>query len=362
VPAIQSGGRGGSGKRWTILALGVLLSVALPVLAFQGVNLSLSWEMARACDGSLLALAAVLFLFSIGLRAWRWRYLLAAQGSVPYRSCLSAFSVGYLANNVLPFRMGDLVRVGAIQKMEGTSGARALGTVAVERILDILTLVLFLGLYLALSTPGEHRTELITAGWLALGGGLAISLALVVGYYRRPWLQRLVLRSVSWFSPRLGERLSGITGRFLEGLQVCVSRRQVLGLALLSVGTWGVLVRYFQVVGQALGLQLSLAAYVVVVFTTAFGTIIPAAPGSVGTFHGFARLGLFLAGVASGEAALAYAAVIHALEWVLVTVSGLYFLACDRLSLLTGAPRRVDDAPPQSLRVGPEPAPDPQPV
>jgi uncharacterized protein (TIRG00374 family) len=362
LPVNRSRGRGWGRKRWAILGLGVLFSVALPILAFQGVNLSRSWELALTCDGRLLSLAGAVFLGIIGLRAWRWRCLLAAQQPVPYRSCLSAFCVGYLANNLLPFHMGDLVRAGTIQKMEGTSGARALGTVAVERVLDILTLVLFLGLYLVLVTPREHRTELMTAGWLGLAGGMVLSLALVVGHCRRLWLQRMAYRSVAWFSPALGEKLSGISGRFLEGLQVCVSPRRVLRLALMSVGIWGVLVGYFYVVGQAFGLPLSPADYLVVVFTTALGAIIPAAPGSVGTFHGFARLGLFLAGVASGEAALAFAAVMHALEWFLITLSGLYFLGRDRLSLLAAAPRRGDDAPPQPSCLEPEPAPDAQPV
>src|SRR5262249_9171344 len=155
-----------------------------------------------------------------GLRAWRWRALLAAQQAAPYRSCLSAFCVGYLANNLLPFRMGDLVRAGALQKIEGTSGARALGTIAAERVLDILSLVFFLGVYLALATPGDHRAELEAAGWLALAGGTVLTLALIVGYYRRPSFQRVVKCSLAWFSPKLAERWSGIAGRFLEGLRV----------------------------------------------------------------------------------------------------------------------------------------------
>ncbi len=339
--------------KWKALAIGLLLSVLLPLLAFQGVDVSQSWELIRLCLGWELALGGFFFLITLGVRAWRWKYLLAAQQTVGMRSCLSATCVGLMANNILPFRLGDLVRVSALRHLEGGSGARVLATVAVERILDILTLVLFLGAYLAFAAlspegkgwgEGVRQGELLVAGFLALGGGLAITLVLIAGYWRRQWVQRLVAVPVGWISPRLGQHAGCLTGRFLEGLHVIASPRQVMQVLVLSLALWGAAVLSYYFVGQAVGLNLPVSAYMVVVFATAFGAIIPAAPGAVGTFHGFARLGLYLVAVHSGEQALAFAAVLHATEWLLTNVAGLYFLARDRLNL-TSYPRRLEDSP-----------------
>jgi uncharacterized protein (TIRG00374 family) len=349
-------------KRWTTLALGLLLSVALPVLAFQGVNVSASWELAVHCDGALLALGGLFFLVTLWVRSWRWKYLLAAQQDVGLRSCLSATCVGFLANNILPFRLGDLVRVGALKQLEGACGARVLGTVLVERVLDILTLVFFLGGYLACAAAGEHQAELIFAGQLALAGGAVLTAMLVVGYWRRAWIQRLIAAPFAWLRPSLGDKVAGLAGKFLEGLQVFASPRQVLQVVVLSAGLWGASAFSFYFVGQALDLGVAPGDYVVVVFATAFGAIIPAAPGAVGTFHGFARLGLYLVAVRSGEAALAFAALLHALEWVLMNVTGLYFLSRDGLTLLAAAPNGENDATPALALAGSHPAADAQPA
>jgi glycosyltransferase 2 family protein len=349
-------------KRWASLALGVLLSVALPVLAFQGVNVSDSWNLAVHCDAPLLALGGLFFLVTLWLRSWRWKYLLAAQQDVRLRSCLSATCVGFLANNILPFRLGDLVRVGALRQLESACGARVLGTVAVERVLDILSLVFLLGGYLACAAPGQRQAELLFAGQLALAGGVGLTTMLAIGYWRRAWLQRLLAAPAGWVKPSLGDKVAALAGRFLEGLQVFASPRQVGQVVLLSAGLWGASAVSYYFVGEALGLGVAPGDYVVVVFATAFGAIIPAAPGAVGTFHGFARLGLYLVAVRSGEAALAFAALLHATEWVLMNLTGLYFLSRDGLTLLAAAPNGGNHATPTPTCAEPATAPNAQPV
>lgn len=325
--------RPSSRKRWGPLFLGVVLSVILPVLAFQGVNLAESGTLILGCDPWALAGAGLFFLLTLGFRSWRWRYLLAPQQEVRLRSCLAATCVGLMANNVLPFRLGDLVRVGALRQLEKANGARVLGTVAVERILDILTLVVFLGAYLAFASAGPHQVELLAAGVLALAGASLLALILVVGYWRRAWLERVLAAPVRWINPAVGENVGGLVARFLEGLQVFASPSQVVWTIGLSAALWGAgAVSYF-FVGQALALDVPPAAFLVVIFTTAFGAIIPAAPGAVGTFHSFAALGLYLVAVLSEEQALAFAALLHAVEWMLTNIAGLYFLWRDRLQL-----------------------------
>src|SRR6516164_8464548 len=86
---LRRSGRG----RWLALAAGILLSIALPVLAFRGIDLAQSWRLALNCQVPALALAGVCFLVTVWLRAWRWRFLLEPLGTVRLRSCLSATCV-----------------------------------------------------------------------------------------------------------------------------------------------------------------------------------------------------------------------------------------------------------------------------
>jgi uncharacterized membrane protein YbhN (UPF0104 family) len=144
-----------------------------------------------------------------------------------------------------------------------------------------------------------------------------------------------------------------VAGSVLQGLHIFASWRQVGQVVAYSCLLWGASVLQYYYVGQSLGLGLEPADYMVVVFATAFGAIIPAAPGAVGTFHGFARLGLYLVAVRSGETALAYAAVLHLVEWLLINAAGVYFLMRDRLTLLSAAPER----PPSASKAPAEQAP-----
>jgi uncharacterized protein (TIRG00374 family) len=340
----------------------VVLSVVLPVLAFQGVNVAQSWQLILQCHWPQLALGGAFFLLTLVVRSWRWRLMLSAQQPVKFRPCLSATCVGYLANNVLPFRLSELVRVGVLKRLAGVGAARSLGTVAIERVVDSLTLVLFLGVYLALASGGEYRTELVTVGWLALGGGLVLVLGLVASYRWRDQFARVVAALPGWISPSLGTRVSRLFGRFLEGFQVFTTAGQVLQVVALSAVLWGAAVCSHYCVGQALGLSVPAMGYMVVVFTTAFGILIPAAPGAVGTFHSFAYLGLVLVGVQSREQALAFAVVLHAMEWMLMNISGLYFLVADRLSLAAAASGGGEDAAPATAYSGLGAAENPQPV
>lgn len=325
-------------KRWATLILGLALGVIVVLLAFQGVNLSKSLDIALACRPMELALGGLFFAATLWIRSWRWQVMLAAHQDVRRRSCLSATCVGLLANNILPFRLGDLVRVGAMRQLEGISAARVLGTVAVERVLDVLTLVIFLGLFLAFAAAGPYQSELIVAGAIALAGAVALCVVLIIGYWRQAWVEKLFAKPLGWLSPRLETKVALVIRRFFEGLHVFASPRQFAQVVVLSLAFWGTAVFSYYYVGQALRLTHLPGEYVVVLFATAFGAFIPAAPGSVGTFHGFARLGLFLMAEPSAEAALAFATMLHGIEWLTTNLFGLYFLGRDRLRLLTPEP------------------------
>lgn len=326
-------------KRRAALALGIVTSVLVPLLAFRGVNLAETGRLILASHLPALALGGCFFVGTLLVRSWRWYHLVAARQQVRGRSCLSATCVGLLANNVLPFRLGDLVRATVLQQIDRVSGAKVLATLFVERILDILTLVLFLGVYLMFAETGVHSSELSAAGLMALAGGIGLACLLAVGYRGRRWFARALAAPAAWLNPKLGAKVNELADRFLDGLNVFASPLQVLKVLGLSLALWGAAMGSYYFVGRAQGLDVPLGSFAVVLFATAFGAILPAAPGAIGTFHGFARLGLFLVGVRGTEQALAFATVLYAVEWVLVTLAGLYFLKRDGLRLSAVAER-----------------------
>ncbi len=321
-------------RRGAAYVLGIAVAVALPLAAFRGVDLRQSWDLLRGATAGLLLPAGGALLFSVCLRAWRWRSMLQTYADVRTRSCLSATFVGCLANNVLPLRLGELVRARSLRQLEGVSTATVLCTLAIERVADMIALTLLMVGSLALSLAGEHRDELAVAACLALAGCAAAIVVLGVGYQWRDGVSRLLTAPLRLVGHGLDVKAAELVKRFLTGMEVAASGRRLLHLGLLSLALWGTVVLFGYLVGEALHLGLGPAQYTVVLFTAAFAAVLPGAPGAVGTFHGLVCLGLYFVGVRDPAAALAYAAALHGIEWVLVNVTGAYFLLSDGLAIV----------------------------
>ena len=267
-------------------------------------------------------------------RALRWRYLFP-PGSAP-TGLVAANMIGYMANNILPLRGGEIVRVYVaarhLRVERGMSTAQSLwltGAAAiVERLLDSLALVLILAV-LIFVIPVPHALQYAAAFILALNtvaAAVLVVLTVAPGPSRR-WLARLTRR---W--PRLATRAERGLDMVLLGLAGVRAPAHVLPLlawtvfvwVLGAVGAWTLL--------RAVHLDLSLTAGWTVMTFVGFGISIPSAPGFVGVWHAAAVLALAIFGVAQATA-LGYAVLFHASQFVPITLLGWIFLVREHVSL-----------------------------
>lgn len=125
--------------------LGILISAIFLYLAFRNVDLT---KMISALQQAhyLWLIPGILFMFlSLLIRAYRWHYFLLPIREVKFSKLFSAMMIGYMANNVFPLRLGELLRAVAIGRSAGISRASAFATIIVERIIDIISLLIILG-------------------------------------------------------------------------------------------------------------------------------------------------------------------------------------------------------------------------
>ncbi len=308
----------------------VLVSAVLLWLALRGQDLSKTMSVLRTAEYRYVFPALVLYFSGVWVRSVRWRWLLSPMGRYRARSLFPVVVIGYMANDVLPARMGEVVRVYVLSQRERLPKASALGTVVVERLLDAITMLLLLAVA-ALLVPlsgAVERVALVAA--LALGVGLVPLLMLVLApdlTYRHvaPWLARL--------PTRLTNRLSSTGAGFLTGVRVLRNAR-VVGFALaLSVVAW--LLEAGMYWTLAIGFDLPVGAPLVLLTLAVanLATLVPAAPGYVGTFEVGALLVLSgLAGM-DRELATGYLLALHAALVVPVTLLGFYYWTTHSLSL-----------------------------
>ncbi|MCH7548997.1 MAG: flippase-like domain-containing protein, partial [Candidatus Krumholzibacteriota bacterium] len=254
-------------------------------------------------------------------RAHRWGYMMRPIRRLTIGPLWSATAIAFMANNLLPARIGEFVRAYAIGKSEGISKSASFATIVYERVVDVFVLIVLLWFCL-LRVSGPE--------WLPRSGIIlivfnALLLAMLYGMVRyQPRFRAILERITSPLPARFKERIHGWADAFIDGLGVVTSVRAALPIAVYSVAVWGfaTLGVYFAVL--AMGLDLPAIANVLLIVLISLGTMIPSGPAFLGTMQYACVVALGFYGVAQGEA-LAYSTVYHATQFFPITLTGLYY-------------------------------------
>lgn len=306
-----------NGGRGRILrgAIGIAISIVALFLVLRQVDLAAAGRVLVAASPSWLALVVVAYVADILLRALRWQRLLAPVHRVAYGRTLDYLLVGYLANNVLPARLGELVRSHYLGDREGVSRTTTLGTVVVERVVDTTALVAIASVaILVLQVRGVVASAVLVG--IALTGLLVVGLAVALVAHRLPGADRAIVAIGRW--PRVHE-----LARRLRGGLAVASRPRTLGSAVvLSLGAWSASTIGMAAAGQSIGLQLTTAQAALLASGIALATAIPSGPGYLGTFE--------LAGVTIGtvlgipsDTSFALALIVHLAILAVTSTGGL---------------------------------------
>ncbi len=320
----------------TILSFG--LSALFLVLAFSNTDTAQLWQSLLDANYTFLLFFIPVGLASHWLRALRWKYLLEpVKPGVSVRNLFSAVMIGYLFNNVLP-RAGELARPYAIGQLERISKSAALGTVVLERILDLVTFAFLLCLVLAIypNSLDVFVSNVKSVRTLFFLGAIALFLLLLVLFMRTKSLFG-VLKFVKPVLPhRFREQGERIIQSFLTGVDAGKSKRHGGTIAVLSLAIFGLyaLTLYiaffmFEPIVQR-QLDFGAAAVLLTVSTVAFA--LPA-PGAMGTYHSFLTFTLVALYHVDTATALSYSIVTHEVGYIVNSVVGLGFLLKDQVKV-----------------------------
>lgn len=309
--------------------LGILVSVGLLWFAFRDVDPGMVWEHVRRADPWLLALAGALATVVFPLRALRWRPLLRpTHPSSRFRPRFAATAIGFMANNILPARVGEFARAYALSRLEPVRVSASFGSLVVERVFDGIMVVVFLLAALAWPTFPAAPGRDFGSPALLLGGAFAVVLVLLLATVAWPD------RAVSLFEATAARLLPPAVRRpvvdaleaFLEGIAALRDGRLVIQVAAWSVVIWLTGALAFWVGFLAFGIRVPFVAAVFLQSVVSLAVAIPSAPGFFGVFEAAARVGLVQVwGVAVGPA-LGFAVGFHLAGFFPVTFIGLYYV------------------------------------
>ena len=329
------------------LWFGLAVSLVFLLLLFLRVDLRDTVRSLGEANYLFVVPAIALYFVAVVFRALRWRFLLSHLKPIPVDRLLPVVVVGYMANNLLPVRLGEVVRSYYLGQREGVSKSAALATIAVERVFDGVTLLFFLAAASVVLPLGGLVQDLaqdtgIPALLLIAGTTVPFAFALgslIVAAYRPAWPVWLAERATRRLPGKLSPSIVEVVGLFVSGLASLRDPRRLLVLFLLSLPIWLMEAAMLYVIGFSFDLQdvfssqgMMIAAILATTATANLATSLPSSQGGIGPFELFSTATLVVLGVA-GPVAIAYTVTVHAALLVPVTLLGLVVLWRQNLSL-----------------------------
>ena len=315
-------------KRKLQVAIGLILSALFAYLAVKDIR----WgdffaTLQQDKEWWYLLPAVLLFMGSFGFRAIRWHYLLQPVRSIRLHPLFSAIMIGYMGNNVLPVRLGEILRAYALNRETGISKSAGLASIVVERLVDTLGLLSFIVIAIASAAlPERYHSGMIILAGVALG---ILAFLIAITFFEEQAAG--ILEKLYGLLPEvIGTKLSDITRSFLQGLTGLRATHNYGRILLYTGLIWGLFAGSTYFMLRAFNFDAAYGMHfwagIVIFLIGTMGVMVPSSPGYVGTFHYAIIQGLALYSVPR-EAALGFAIVIHLMNYIPVTGLGLiYFI------------------------------------
>lgn len=327
-----------------VLALGG----ALLVLFFYNVDLRGVASAIVHADPMWLAVSLATTVVNLAIRAWRWQYLLEPIGRPGFATAFRATAVGFAASSVLPARAGEVIRPYFLARQERISATGAFATIILERVLDMVTVLVLLAAYVLFAAPvitDSNRLAFEAVQWTGAlaAAGAVVALAVLFVLAGNP---RRLAESLSRLEAVLPSRLAGMLARvaekFASGLGI-IRRPSRLAVALvLSFPLWLSIAVGIWTAARAFDLAISFLGSFLVIALLVVGVAVPT-PGAVGGFHAAFRFAATTFFDAPDASAVGAAIVLHLFTVGPSLFLGLLFAAHEGLNV-AGMRRLADQA------------------
>lgn len=322
-----------STKKKVYVGLGIVISIVLLLFLFRDINFRELGSALAAANYWWLLPNVILVTLAMHQRAFRWKFMLNPIKQVPFGKLLSATSIGFMANNVLPLRLGEFARAYSLSFQDkDISKSASLATIFIERmVFDLVMLLTIFGLVVYgshLAMQSAMADGAIVAVVVALVG---ISFVLVLAL-KPEKSGRVIAMFFPFLSPETREKIVVTVMKFSKGLEFIKSPRDLGMVSMLTAILWFFMGLSNWFVFQAFGFDVPLTASFVLLVVVSVSILVPSSPGFVGVYHAGTVWTLYNYGI-DKEHALSFALVLHAAQYIPITLMGFYYLRKSHLSL-----------------------------
>ena len=288
--------------------IGVVISLAGIYWAFKDFDFFDFKQSIQQIELAYLLLATLFLWGSVWLRGLRWKWLFKESASPSVASLYRAELIGYFGNNVLPLRLGELLRTYIVGKENNFSKSFVFGTIVIERLMDMLALFLF-ALILLLLDPFKE-------GWISdylLKGGSVILIVI----FTLIIISRFKLNNTD-------NKFLSILNQIIDGL-LSIRKQRVIPVVISSLLIWSIYLLDVYFIQRAFQFELNWTQSLTVLVISSLALSIPSAPGMIGTLHAavkYTMVDLFAFTPNEGNS---FAILMHAYGYILFTLLGAYY-------------------------------------
>lgn len=315
---------------------GIAVSGFFMLLLFRKIDFHQLWSALLTVDYRFIVIAVAGTFVSYLLRAVRWHYLLIHEKRIPLSSLYPATIIGYMANNLLPARLGEFIRAYVLAQKEGLQTPTVFASLVIDRLFDGFTVMLMLLFTLFTLKLPHGMTDAETA--LKTGGIVTFILYAVIVIFLF-LLKRQTMRTLHWtgillkpFPRKISERIIHLLGSFIGGIKLSSKGGHISAVLMSSLLIWICCIIPVYSVLLGFDIKLPVAASMFILVLLVFAVMVPASPGYIGTYHYACFKGLSAFGIPESTA-VTVALVIHAVGFFPVIGVGLYYAWKNKVSI-----------------------------
>lgn len=325
-----------SKKRIGYIIFGIFISVFMLWFLFKDIDFAKLMEALKGANYLWLIPNILLIIITMYIRAYRWQLMINPIKRVPFHKLLAATCVGFMANNVLPLRLGEFVRAFSLSKQENKiTKSAALATIFIERtFFDLAALLMIFGGVFAFSTVVQEYVDdaFIKAVYLSIAIALIGLLSMLLMGRNPEKTASLITEKLGFIPEKAREKIKSIVLKFSGGLQFLSSFKTVLFVEFYTLLIWLIMGFSNVFIFYTFGFEIPVSAAFFLLVFVSIAILIPSSPGFVGIYHAAASSSVMAYGIGKEEA-LSFALVLHATQYIVVTLMGFYFLRKEHFSL-----------------------------
>ena len=315
--------------------LGLAISLIAVVIVVKSVDVQEIWSnLSKVSLGTIMSLFA-LYLLSMGIRAWRWGTIIKQRKQVAFGQVFRGLVYGYMLNQLLPAKMGELARAEYLVRTEKSSRSYILGTIAMERLFDLLVIFLFFvaSVIFSASLMKQFKSNLFQVGLFLLIASLAVFAVYNLRWFKRP--AQLLPKKPREFVYRVIDNMA-------DSFKVLRDSMLSAKALIMTLMIWALTCISLYIIASELSIMIPSYAYLFLVSAGTFGMVIPSTSANIGVYHAI-TMGALMLFMVPKEQALSFAIVAHAFDFFPAILLGSILLGSSELKNIVKPTNRVPE-------------------